>query len=135
MHWATDYIGIPWEFGGRDPKGLDCYGLFRYVQEKHYGLELIEIEISEYNSHNVIKEFDSSLEFESWVEVDTPKDGDAVLLRMSKYPNHVGIWIEDGETTGVLHTVEKTGAMFSNRQNLEKAGWKVARFYRHKNKL
>ena len=137
MHWATKYIGIGWKFGGRDihTDGVDCYGLFRYIQKKHYNIQMSEINITKYNFYNVVKEFKNAVELKSWYEVDTPQDGDAVLLRIAKYPNHVGVWIEDGETVGVLHSVEKTGVMFSSKQNLLKAGWKISRYYRHKSKV
>ena len=135
MHWAANYIGVPWEFGGRSIEGFDCWGLFQHIQRERYSIEVSEIELTGYNFHNVVREFDKNEELKSWTEIGVPEDGDGVLLRMAKYPNHVGILIKDEETVGVLHTVEKSGVIFSSYQNLERAGWKVARYYRHRSKI
>lgn len=136
MHWACGYIGIPWVFGGRDLKtGFDCWGFFRYVQKKHYALSLPEIELSEYNFRVVVDNFNKNSELQNWFTVKVPKDGDAVLLRLAKYPNHVGLWVKDGETVGVLHAVEKSGVIFSSKQNLAKNRWKIVDYYRHKSKI
>jgi uncharacterized protein YijF (DUF1287 family) len=83
----------------------------------------------------VSKLFKTNEEFHNWVEVDSAQDGDAVLLRIAKYPNHVGVWISDGETIGVLHAVENMGVIFSSLQNLDMCGWKISSFYRHKSKI
>jgi len=138
MHWATNYIGIPWVFGGRDilnDGGVDCYGFFKYIQKTYYGVTTDEVIIDEYNHRNVIKTFDTASEFKNWRVVDTPRDGDAVLLRTAKYPSHIGVWLDNGDDVkGVLHCVEKTGVVYTNIASLELAHWRIASYYRHTTK-
>ena len=40
LHWYEGYVGIPWELGGRDRGGLDCWGLVRLVYKERLGREL-----------------------------------------------------------------------------------------------
>ena len=37
MRFLNDYIGFPWVQGGRDWKGMDCYGLAKMVYHDLYG--------------------------------------------------------------------------------------------------
>ena len=34
--WLNTYIGIPYVFGGRDHKGVDCYGLIKLLFTEQY---------------------------------------------------------------------------------------------------
>lgn len=135
MHWAIDLIGTRWRFGGQNPDtGFDCWGLFRYVQKTHYGLDLPNIEVSEQSmkdSITAVRAFEANQERENWFEVTTPKDGDGVLLRIARYPHHVGVWIDTGTEKGVLHAIE-AGVMFNTPNRLKANGWKIAKYYRHK---
>lgn len=133
MHWATQYIGTPWLIGGSTLKeGLDCWGFFRHIQEKHYNLKLPVIQFDDYDHKAVIENFASSDERKKWLEVDSPVDGDAVLLRTSRLPNHVGVWLDCDDVVGVLHSVENMGVMFSTIKSLSTHGWKVVAFYRRR---
>jgi len=38
MHWANDYVGIPWLDGGRTRAGCDCYGLVRLVLAERFSI-------------------------------------------------------------------------------------------------
>lgn len=35
-----DYVGLPWRLGGRDRRGLDCFGLVRLVLAEQAGISL-----------------------------------------------------------------------------------------------
>lgn len=132
-HWATQYIGVPWVFGGKTiAEGFDCWGLFCDIQRNHFGRNVPDIDIGHYTTDGVAHEFANNSERKNWRQVQAPKEGDAVLMRSARYPNHVGVWITDGENAGVLHTMEKSGAMFSSQQSLRNSGWRVVGYYRHK---
>ena len=36
-----DYVGLPWRIGGRDRRGLDCFGLVRLVLAEQAGIILL----------------------------------------------------------------------------------------------
>lgn len=136
-HWAEDYIGIHWTFGGQTPDtGFDCWGLFRYIQKTYYGLDLPDIAVNEESLRDsivAVSEFEAHEERQNWYEVDVPEDGDGVLLRLARYPHHVGVWIDAGEQAGILHAIE-AGVMFNSPASLKSSGWKIAKYYRHKSK-
>ncbi len=128
-HFATSYIGLPWVAGGQGPDEFDCWGLVRFIEEHHYGLDIPAVNISPDNLRAVITEFTSNPIFKDFSEVKTPKDGDIVLMRQAKYPVHAGIWL-DVDGGGVLHCVREGGVIFQNQISLNLAGWFIDGFYR-----
>lgn len=67
-------------------------------------------------------------ERQRWVSVVKPAEGDAVLLRQSRHPVHVGVWLAvDGG--GVLHAVKDAGVVFQKLPELLLHGWRVEGFY------
>ena len=127
-HWAVGYIGLPWVSGGASiDDGFDCWGFFKYIQLKHYDRKLPEIELNKSNFSKAARDGG----FDRWSEVNKPKDGDAVLMRVAKYPNHVGTWIKNGEDIGILHSVENIGVLFSTVYQLQLTGWKIIKYYRY----
>ena len=38
--WYESYMDLPWKLGGRDRKGLDCWGLVRLVYKEQLNIEL-----------------------------------------------------------------------------------------------
>ena len=138
--WAAQYIGLPWKLGGKDMKGFDCWGLFAYVQWKHFDTPVAFFGVKEYTARDLLamfSSFESREELVDWKLLTTPpEDGDAVLLGKNKQPCHVGVVASSGiynETKGVLHCVEKMGVMFSPFDKLPSMHWNVIATYRHKN--
>ena len=133
MHWAAQYIGIKFRYGGQTLEtGFDCWGLFRYVQKRHFSRQLAEIKLIEYQPQAIENEFNTNPELGNWYQVDEPENGDGVLMSTAKCPKHVGVWISDGETVGILHAVDGYGVIFTSRQNLMRSGWKILNYYRYK---
>ena len=133
FHWAFQYIGTPWESGAQGPNAFDCWSFFRHVQAKHYGLEVPIIAIDANNWRQVIKNFTRHDERFNWKETNQPKDGDAVLMRHSKFPSHVGIWL-DVDGGGVLHCVRGEGVVFSSMTSLKFSGWSNIEFFTHESR-
>lgn len=133
-HWALKYIGKPWRFGGRDIEtGTDCWGLFLAVQRERFGIAIddnINLKIMTHKS--LVSSVRDSDEFTHWRETENPVEGDAVLLRIATQPHHVGIWIDAGDSKGVLHALENMGVVFTPSKSLELNRWKIHKFYRHK---
>ena len=129
VHWARDWLGRPWVGGARGPDTFDCWGLFLFVQRAYFGRVLPEIPVDALNLRTVIETFRYHPERAHWRGVDSPLEGDAVLMRQSRYPVHVGVWLAvDGG--GVLHCVQSAGVVFQSASALAQHGWKIAGLYR-----
>ena len=127
-YWAHRYIGRPWIAGARGPESFDCWGLFLWVQGKHFGRELPLIPVDALSLRVVLKTFSDHPERKRWQHVSAPKHGDAVLMRQSRYPVHVGIWL-DIDGGGVLHCAQSVGVVFQDLWALDRHGWRVEGFY------
>ena len=124
MTWAVQYIGDPWIHGEHD-----CWGFFRRVQKEQFNIDLPIMDIDANNMLAVARSMKTSGEKSNWEEINTPVEGDAVLMAHAKYPSHIGVWV-DADRGGVLHCVRGQGVVFSSRQNLDLTGWKHLTFYR-----
>lgn len=127
-HFAINYIGKDYI-----PEVYDCWVFVRDVYRREYGIDLDPIDINADNIRDVLRIFRDTDEFSNWVEVDTPIEGDVVLLGQSKHPIHVGIWIApDGG--GLLHCVKGRGVIFQSYESLIATSWNIKSYWRHRSK-
>ena len=133
MHWAEELIGRPWVAGGRGPATFDCWGLARWCWREHFYIEVPEIPVDAANLRAVLAGFRDHPERQRWRRVECarerPREGDAVLMRQSRHPVHVGIRLAvDGG--GVLHAARDIGVAFQSPHDLAAHGWRIEGFYR-----
>ena len=129
QHWANQYIGLPWLAGARGPDAYDCWGLFLAVQRCHFARDLPEIPVNADELRLVLSAFRDHPERQRWQKVECVKTGDAVLLRQSRHPVHVGVWL-DVDGGGVLHAVKDAGVVYQKLPELLLHGWRIEGFYR-----
>lgn len=129
--WVGQYIGRPWQAGARGPESFDCWGLFLWVQQAHFYRDLPVIPVDALNLRTILSTFKNHPERKRWAVVDFPKEGDAVLMRQSRHPVHVGVWL-DADGGGVLHCAQRIGVIFQPVPSLMIHGWQVEGFYRCK---
>ena len=130
-HWAADYIGKPWKVGCAGPETFDCWGLVVDVYRCLYGKRLSLIPVPENNLKALIQTFNSHPERQHWEATLDPSEGDVALLRQSRYPIHVGLWV-DVDGGGILHCIQGAGVVFQGLNALECMGWKVEAYYTYK---
>lgn len=124
-HFANNYIGLPYKAGE-----FDCWGLVRKVYLEQYNVKLPTIPIEEENIRQLINTINKTPERNNWQKTLNPSEGDVALLRQSRHPIHVGIWLEiDGG--GILHCIKNSGVVFQNLQSLNLSGWKIESFYKY----
>lgn len=103
----ADLIGIPFVDGGRNSRGLDCWGLCMEAF-KRFGYSLPEYEVSAFAFKKINKTI--SLAKANWEPTASPVAPCLVLMRLStaNLINHCGIYLGNGI---LLHTRDKTGAV------------------------
>ena len=131
LHTAalTELIGLPWVVGAHGPDAYDCWGLFVAVQHTHFQRSLPENPVDATNLRAVLAAFSGHPERQRWQPVPQPEEGDAVLMRQSRYPVHIGVWL-DIDGGGVLHAVRHAGVVFQTLAALDAHGWRIEGFYR-----
>lgn len=121
-HWASQYIGIPWEAGAQGPGAYDCWAFFRMVQREHFGRRVPVILAPDYDDPSaLVGLFRAHEENGRWGLAYVPRDGDGVIIHK---PFHVGVWL-DADGGGVLHCVRGCGVIFTHN-----AAWRNSGFGR-----
>jgi cell wall-associated NlpC family hydrolase len=128
MHWASALIGLPWSAHGSGPDLFNCWEFVRMVQARHFGRTLPDIANPE-DTLGLGRAFRDHPERRRWDKVPRSAEGDCVLLRQSRHPIHIGIWL-DVDSGGVLHCSREAGVVFQRPDALRLNGWLVEGFYR-----
>ena len=95
------YIGIPYKFGGKNIKGLDCYGLIELFFKNELG---VSISI-EYNPNNI--SLKKTKKFRSVPLYYGFKNLDILCFKLPNGPLHAGIFIDNY----LFHSDLKTGVV------------------------
>ena len=125
----TGLIGRPWLVGAAGPDAFDCWGLFVTVQHQCFGREIPQNPVDATNLRAVLEAFNGHPERQRWQPVIAVEEGDAVLMRQSRYPVHIGVWL-DIDGGGVLHAVRHAGVVFQTLAALDAHGWRIEGYYR-----
>lgn len=120
--WAPSFVGLPFRVAGRSRDGVDCYGLYWLIQRDVFGRDLPAF--VETFSPADVEEIRGLIEgrMSPWVPVDHPQPGDAVLLRVSGLPGHLGIYLRRGL---MLHVNDTAGS--SQYEELGGLAWPPAK--------
>ena len=120
-HWVEAYVGRPWVAGDSD-----CWNLARCVWREHFGRDVPAVVVdpsSALAGHRAFRDGD----FSRWIAVQSPQEGDAVLMARGDSPCHVGIWVGIG---AVLHSIEGAGVVCTPARRVPDIGYRVTGFYR-----
>lgn len=130
-HWAGHYIGTPWRYGSQGPDAYDCWNFIREIQLTRFGVDVPVIEYTD--QRDVSHQLQHNTELDRWAQVESPIEGDIVMMARAKIPAHVGVWIKANGDEGVLHCVKGSGVVFTRRSGLRTSGWGQLKYYRLKN--
>lgn len=109
---VSEYIGLPFESGGRGPVAYDCYGLLRLVYAERLGIELpAHCGYSDVMTPTTAAMIRRGMI--DWAPVTTPEPWDAVLFNVDGRGNHIGLVIQPGL---MLHTAPGKDATIENYQ-------------------
>jgi hypothetical protein len=129
MHWATQYIGLPWHRCGDNVTCFNCWSFTRLIQLKHYNRSLPDIDIDALSNISIAKLCISQSKSNNWIEVPKPIDGSCALLCRNKIPIHVGTWLETSNMRGLLHCMTGMGVMFQDLHSLRASGWSKLHYF------
>lgn len=113
LHLLRDLIGVPFVDGGRDRKGLDCWGLVMLAMLRA-GKQIPDYNVNCHEREKIAKLVADPEQWVSWKKIDDPMPGDGIALRVD--PNmpdaiqHFGVYLGSGK---FIHTTRKTGVMVS----------------------
>lgn len=129
-HWATEYIGLPWEYGARGPRAYDCWNFVCVVMKNNFSIQMPNVEY-EPNWKDAAYKLNTAENRKNWREVPKPVEGDITFMGRSRYPVHIGIWINANGSQGVLHCMDRIGVHFTTQNMLVASGWGLLEHYRH----
>jgi len=87
--WINDYVGIPYEVGGRSTDGIDCYGLVCKVYQ-----EVLSVKLPDWV-------LDDEIDFDGkrgcWSSIDQPVDFCILRSpRLGGIPDHFALYVAGG---------------------------------------
>jgi cell wall-associated NlpC family hydrolase len=123
MKWIDDYVGKPWAAIDNN-----CWDFVRLIWREHFGLEVPAVDVDAYSRLACCRALSAHDHRHEWVEVETPADGDAVLMGRSKLMAHVGVFVAGR----VLHCLEGHGVVWQRLSDVKLSGLKNILFYRHR---
>ena len=107
--WASRYVGLRFVSGGRDRRGLDCWGLVRLAYRDLAGIELPSHDtVAADDLHRVLRHIGDALLIPPWttlVPLGDERPLDVVVTTDRRLPAHVGLVVAPGM---VLHAQEAT---------------------------
>jgi cell wall-associated NlpC family hydrolase len=124
-HWAADHIGTPWVAGISD-----CWSFARMIWATRFGWDVPPVPVDPEDPRAARYAFAIDPAEAGWTPVDTPQEGDAVLMAKGGRPCHVGIWISAEPVQGILHSVERAGVIFTPVSRLADLGYRITGTYR-----
>lgn len=139
MSWASKYIGLPFEEGGRGPVSFDCWGLTRHILIKECGIEIEPFaEIGTFDSPAVEERVRHEVECTDWISISPRdvKDFDVALLwthrrllgrHTARSLSHIGIVV----SRRLLHIDKATRSVVVKFSRLRPA-FEIDSFYRHR---
>lgn len=126
-HWAIEYIGKPWENGGRGPVAFDCWGLLWFIYRKNLGIELPSYPNTDAKGLTLVRQLiKDEASGGDWKRIAQPVNYCGVRLS----PSHVGIYLAtDGGL--ILHAADGHNVVAQSVRVLQASGFKSLEFFQH----
>lgn len=109
MNW-NDYIGLPFQHGGRGPDSFDCYGLVAAVLRDAKGFRLPDWYAASPDPQAASRAISAALAGECAGgranKVEQPEDFDVAVVGSGSRLHHVGLFVQGG----VLHASSAFGS-------------------------
>ncbi len=114
--WLNDYIGIPYELGGRSWDGLDCYGLVKLVYREEFGIALPDWLTDKMDLSEKASTIENIVCSGAFRPTETPDDGDFAVCYRHRAAHHLGLYFGGG----ILHAQNGAGVIYEMRSHFER---------------
>lgn len=133
--WCAPWVGLPYRDKGRGPDAWDCWGLVRQVLDDVFHVALpdyADAYSAAADRDSVAAAVEAGLR-EGWRRVETPCEGDLLILRIAGRPWHCAVMV--GERL-FLHCPPpdlKGRQLLSCIERLDSPHWarRIEGYYRH----
>ena len=115
--WLNTYIGIPYEFGGRDHKGVDCYGLIKLLFTEQYDEALPDWAGDKIDLRGIGRSIESAVTSGDFEELEEPHEGCFVICYRTRSAHHIGLYYGGC----VLHATDGIGVVFEPLNRFKQA--------------
>ena len=122
----NNYVGIDFDICGRG-NNCDCWGLLCRLYHDEYDIDLPSYDNEYFRAMDPAIPGIVGREAEKWQRVETPGEGDAVVMKIGGWPRHVGIVIKPG---WMLHALKGANSCIE-RYDTPKWNKRIDGFYRH----
>jgi cell wall-associated NlpC family hydrolase len=130
MHWATKYIGMPYELGARREDCVDCWGLLWLIYHEQFGIELPEFPgIAAASAIAINSTLRDSVQSD-WIQIPKPFEGCAVGMGMRKALHHVGVYV-NADGGRIVHGWDGRNVVADTLKSLSSKGFRTVAFFRH----
>lgn len=119
-------LNIPYKANGRDLKGMDCYGLCKYLYKKEHGIDIVDFDYVDPDNPDNEKYFIESMNSPKWIKVKAQK-GSIVALKVNGHISHCGYMVSDTEFVHIM----KDSGMSRVKINTPKWRNRVVGYYKY----
>lgn len=128
--WSEKYVGLPFVDGGRDWRGVDCWGLVKLILQYEKGIHVPSYgEISACELLKVAEMVSDETKKEPWNPVIHAQEFDVAVMHKRHAPIHVGVM---ADRTHLLHVELKTSAVLIDIKH-PTVSFRSIEYYRHRN--
>ena len=115
MTCLSDLIGVDFEYGGRGPNTLDCWGLVQECYLRWHGIELPDVRSTSSAEQNAKAIAQESKRL--WLPLPEIQEGSVLIIRVRRFGAHVGFV---HKKTRFLQALEGSGVVESRTQRFER---------------
>jgi len=123
---VKDLVGIPYKAHGRDPAGMDCYGIAIEVLHR-IGKNLPDVfypDTDIESNENILKILKEAIPS---ALIEKPEEGAIVEILVMGQPSHIGVCLGDGT---FIHALKKIGVVI---EPLSRYKHRIKGYYRVSN--
>lgn len=111
---ASEWMGVPYRFGGTTKSGVDCSALVRAVYAGAFGLHLTRSTRTQVNEGRPVRKGDL-------------RTGDLVFFRTGRDQRHVGIYLDGGRLLHASSSQDRVLVDDFNQRHFQETYWTARR--------